>query len=59
MVVDSLDYSPKAYRLWYAGGYEALVRWLPVVWGLLYRDSDSPKASFQMQTRLDVIFETP
>jgi len=56
MVVDSLDYSPKAYRLWYAGGYEALVRWLPVVWGLLYRDSDSPKASFQMQTRLDVIF---
>ncbi len=55
-LVDTLDYAPKGYRLWYAGGYEALVHWMPKVWGLLYRDSDRPKTSFYLQTRLDILF---
>ncbi len=54
-MADTLDYAPKAYRLWYAGGYEALVRWIPAAWGLLYRDSDKNSASFRFQTRLDVV----
>lgn len=52
-MADSLAYAPKAYRLWYAGGYEALVRWIPAMWGFLYRDSDKFSASFRLQTLLD------
>ncbi len=55
-VEDTLTYAPKGFRLWYAGGYEALVRRAPRLWGFLYRDSDRVSASFRFQTQLDLRF---
>jgi processive 1,2-diacylglycerol beta-glucosyltransferase len=56
--IDTLDFAPKGFRLWYAGGYEALVRYAPKLWGFLYRDSDRISASFRVQTALDIRFLT-
>ena len=51
--VDTLDFCPKAYKVWYAGGYEMLVRRQPGVWGRFYEVSDMPGTLFDFQFWLD------
>lgn len=51
--VDTLDFCPKAYKVWYAGGYEMLVRRKPSLWGYFYEASDKPGALFDFQAVLD------
>jgi len=50
---DTLDVTSKAFRTWYAGGYETLVKRNPWFWGHLYRVSDRPLLAYQFQTALD------
>jgi len=50
---DSLDYAPQLFRLWYAGGYETIVRQRKESWGWLYRISDHPRAAYKIQTWMD------
>jgi processive 1,2-diacylglycerol beta-glucosyltransferase len=52
-VVNVMDHVVKAFRRWFQGGYEMLVRRGPDVWGLLYRTSDRPYLTYQVQTFLD------
>lgn len=40
VVRDTLDFVPPLYRRTYAGGYLALVRTMPELWGYLYAHSD-------------------
>lgn len=54
--VDLMTTTPSAFRGWYRGGYETLVRRAPRVWGRLYRASDRPYGTFWLQTALDLIF---
>lgn len=51
--VDTLDFCPKAYKVWYAGGYEMLVRRRPGLWGHFYEVSDQPGTLFEFQDWLD------
>lgn len=51
--IDALDHVPKAFRAWFRGGYELLVKRSPKMWGKLYRDSDDPGWKYRFQTRLD------
>lgn len=55
-VVDVLDHTGRAFRGWYRGGYEVLVRKRPEFWGTLYRASDRPRAAYWIQTLLDTAF---
>ncbi len=55
-VVDVLDFTSPAFRTWYRGGYEQLVRKKPAVWGHLYRSSDRPLFNYSFQTGLDYAF---
>lgn len=55
-VVDVLDFTPRAFRTWYRGGYEQLVHRGPGVWGHLYRSSDRPLFNYSFQTGLDYAF---
>ncbi|MGE0000596.1 MAG: glycosyltransferase [Fimbriimonadaceae bacterium] len=55
-VVDVLDHTGRAFRGWYRGGYEVLVRKKPEFWGTLYRASDRPRAAYLFQTLLDSAF---
>jgi len=50
---DVLDHTGEAFRRWYAGGYETLVRRNPRLWGYLYWRSDRAGLAFRAQTRLD------
>jgi processive 1,2-diacylglycerol beta-glucosyltransferase len=54
-VEDALDFTPKAFRSWFAGGYERLVHFSPALWGHLYRTSDRPLFNYQVQTALDYL----
>ncbi len=50
---DALLYTPSAFRTWFRGGYEGLVKTNPRLWGHLYRTSDKPHFNFWFQTFLD------
>lgn len=50
---DSLDYAPRVFRMWYAGGYESVVRSRKEAWGWLYRISDHPRLAYRFQTWMD------
>lgn len=52
-VVNVMDHVVKAFRKWFQGGYEMLVRKGPDMWGHLYRTSDRPLFNYQVQTFLD------
>jgi processive 1,2-diacylglycerol beta-glucosyltransferase len=54
--VDALKVAPKAFQLWYGGGYEMVVRRSPAAWGRLYKVSDDPNISYKVQTRMDTLF---
>lgn len=54
--VDVLDHTGKAFRGWYRGGYEVLVRRKPKLWGHLYKSSDKKRFNYWFQTGLDVAF---
>lgn len=54
--VDTLQITPKAFKLWYGGGYEAVVRTRPELWGHLYKISDYPRAAYYFQNVLDTVF---
>lgn len=54
-VLDVLDAAPRAFRLWFQGGYETLVRKMPRLWGYLYRGADKPGLFYGVQTALDVL----
>jgi processive 1,2-diacylglycerol beta-glucosyltransferase len=51
--VDALDCAPRAYRQWFCGGYEGLVRHSPALWGRLYRWADRPGPIYAVQTAMD------
>jgi processive 1,2-diacylglycerol beta-glucosyltransferase len=53
VAVDTLDFCPRAYKVWYAGGYEMLVRRQKHVWGHFYEVSDQPGTLFEFQDWLD------
>lgn len=55
--VDALDYAPYAFRQWYRGGYEVLVRNKPDGWAKLYDRSDKPKFEYRFQSTMDLIFQ--
>lgn len=52
-VVDALDFAPRAFRWWFQGGYETLVRRAPRLWGALYHGSDGPGLFYAVQSALD------
>jgi len=54
--VDALKYAPKAFQMWYGGGYEMVVRRAPSSWGHLYKVSDEPNISYKVQTQMDFGF---
>ena len=54
--VDALKYAPRAFQMWYGGGYEMVVRRAPSSWGMLYKVSDEPNISYKVQTRMDYGF---
>lgn len=54
--VDVLDHTGRAFRGWYRGGYEVLVRRKPQLWGHLYKTSDKKRFNYWFQTGLDVAF---
>ena len=56
--VDALDCAPRAFRVWFTGGYETLVRRWPWYWGRLYRWSDRPGLAYAFQTFLDDVMLT-
>lgn len=58
-VVDCMDHVPKAFRKWFKGGYETLVKRSPWTWGHLYRTSDRPLFNYWVQTFLDDHFSYP
>ena len=53
---DCLKHAPWAFRTWYGGGYEFIVRTKPELYGHLYKISDERNSSFLVQTRSDYIF---
>lgn len=53
-VVDVLQLAPPAFRAWFLGGYETLVRYWPEMWGHLYRVTDRPRFTYHFQTALDL-----
>lgn len=53
---DTLEFAPYAFRRWYGGGYEFIVRTRPALYGHLYHVSDERKFSFLMQTASDYVF---
>lgn len=53
VVVNVMDHVVKAFRRWFQGGYEMLVRRGPNVWGTLYKTSDKPFVTYGVQTLLD------
>ncbi len=55
-MVDALKYAPRAFQMWYGGGYEMVVRRAPASWGMLYKVSDEPNISYRVQTRMDYGF---
>lgn len=56
MTVDALKYTPRAFQLWYGGGYEMVVRRSPQSWGMLYKVSDEPNMPYKVQTKMDYGF---
>lgn len=54
--IDVLDHVTPAFRKWYRGGYETLVRRSPKAWGHLYETSDRPRFNYHFQTNLDKQF---
>jgi processive 1,2-diacylglycerol beta-glucosyltransferase len=58
-MVDVLDCTGRAFRAWFRGGYETLVRRRPSAWGHLYRTSDRPLLNYWFQTALDWTFCGP
>jgi processive 1,2-diacylglycerol beta-glucosyltransferase len=54
--LDTMDITPLAFRTWYKGGYEAVVRTCPPLWGALYKVSDDPGFAFQIQSIMDWVF---
>ena len=54
--IDVLDHVSPAFRKWYRGGYEMLVRRKPAAWGHLYRTSDQKRFNYYFQTALDTQF---
>lgn len=53
---DALKFAPYAFRQWYGGGYEFIVRTKPSLYGHLYHISDERKMSYKIQTASDFIF---
>jgi processive 1,2-diacylglycerol beta-glucosyltransferase len=53
---DALNFAPKAFKLWYGGGYEMVVRRSPAAWGHLYKVSDEANMSYDVQTKMDTLF---
>lgn len=54
--IDVLDHVSPAFRKWYRGGYEVLVRKRPAAWGHLYKTSDKKRFNYYFQTALDTQF---
>lgn len=52
-VINVMDHVVKAFRKYFQGGYETLVRRGPSLWGYLYRTSDRPLFNYGVQTFLD------
>ncbi len=53
---DALKFAPFAFRTWYGGGYEFIVRTKPSLYGHLYKISDHRSKSFLVQTASDYVF---
>lgn len=53
---DALKFAPFAFRTWYGGGYEFIVRTRPSLYGHLYHVSDENKFSYKVQTASDYVF---
>lgn len=53
---DTLKFAPYAFRQWYGGGYEFIVRTRPSLYGHLYHVSDERTFSYKVQTASDFIF---
>lgn len=58
-MVDCMDHVPVAFRHWFKGGYEMLVRRNPRMWGHLYKTSDKPYLNYWVQTWLDRTWTYP
>ncbi len=52
--LDIIDLVSPAFRAWYKGGYEALVRRAPRLWGALYRLTDTRSPLYTMQSQMDL-----
>ena len=52
--LDILDVVSPLCRTWYRGGYEALVRRAPRLWGALYRLTDSRSPLYAIQSKMDL-----
>ncbi len=53
---DCMNLTGRAFRSWFKGGYELLVRRFPAIWKFLYVTSDRPGVNFAFQTLLDWVF---
>jgi processive 1,2-diacylglycerol beta-glucosyltransferase len=53
--LDILDIVSPACRAWYRGGYEALVRRAPQLWGALYRLMDGYSPLYAIQSKIDML----
>ncbi len=52
--LDILDIVSPAFRAWYRGGYENIVRRAPRLWGALYRITDHRSPLYTLQSQLDL-----
>lgn len=57
--IDAMDHVAPAFRSWFRGGYEKLVRDRPGLWGHLYKSADRPLFNYWFQTALDQAFSGP
>lgn len=53
--LDIMDVVSPAWRAWYRGGYEALVRRAPRLWGALYRMTDTRSPLYTIQSKMDLL----
>lgn len=52
--LDIMDLVSPACRAWYKGGYEALVRRAPRLWGALYHLTDTYAPLYRLQSQMDL-----
>ena len=55
-MVDAMEHVPDAFRRYYKGGYETLVKRSPGSWGRIYRITDKDTVNFWFLAELDKTF---